>query len=155
MNNDIIGFTDPQVRPSDSTCKIIETLNFYNNKNKFYSLAYGCRNDIAILNKFDANEVSILFFKKHTFFANRVFTLMLIYNLLKASQNKFLDIFTDDFQMLNKPTHTSRSLIDHDSVKKAFMEGLFINITAEKKFFSDDAIRTVIEKSSVDFHIYL
>lgn len=77
------------------------------------------------------------------------------YNLLKASQNKFLDIFTDDFQMLNKPTHTSRSLIDHDSVKKAFMEGLFINITAEKKFFSDDAIRTVIEKSSVDFHIYL
>ena len=79
MNNDIIGFTDPQVRPSDSTCKIIETLNFYNNKNKFYSLAYGCGNDIAILNKFDANEVSILFFKKHTFFANRVFTLMLIY----------------------------------------------------------------------------
>ena len=41
------------------------------------------------------------------------------------------------------------------TVKKAFMEGLFINITAEKKFFSDDAIRTVIEKSSVDFHIYL
>ena len=39
------------------------------------------------------------------------------YNLLKASQNKFLDIFTDDFQMLNKPTHTSRSLIDHDCQK--------------------------------------
>ena len=40
------------------------------------------------------------------------------YNLLKASQNKFLDIFTDDFEMLNKPTHTSRSLIDHVSIKK-------------------------------------
>ena len=77
------------------------------------------------------------------------------YNLLKASQNKFLDIFTDDFEMLNKPTHTSRSLIDHVSIKKAFREGLFINITAEKIYFSDDAIRIVIEKSSVDFHIYL
>ena len=77
------------------------------------------------------------------------------YNLLKASQNKFLDIFTDDFEMLNKPTHTSRSLIDHVSIKKTFREGLFINITAEKIYFSDDAIRIVIEKSSVDFHIYL
>ena len=77
------------------------------------------------------------------------------YNLLKASQNKFLDIFTDDFEMLNKPTHTSRSLIDHVSIKKAFREGLFINITAEKIYFSDDARRIVIEKSSVDFHIYL
>ena len=29
-------------------------------KNKFLRLAYGCRNDVAVLNKFDANEVSIL-----------------------------------------------------------------------------------------------
>ena len=36
-----------------------------NNENKFLSLAYGCKNDIADLNKFDANGVSILSFKKH------------------------------------------------------------------------------------------
>ena len=65
INNDIIGFMETQIKPSDSTCKIIETLNlfhisFNNNENKFLSLAYGCRNDAAVLNKFDANEVSIL-----------------------------------------------------------------------------------------------
>ena len=30
INNDIIGFTETQTKPSDSTCKIIETLNFFN-----------------------------------------------------------------------------------------------------------------------------
>ena len=30
LNNDIIGFTETQIKPSDSTCKIIETLNFFN-----------------------------------------------------------------------------------------------------------------------------
>ena len=101
-------------------------INFNNNENKFLSLAYGCRNNVAVLNKFNANGVSILSFKKHAF-ANRVFTLMLVYrkqsmhmqeffqmlqyllatnsiditagefnyDLLKVSQNKFLDIFTD------------------------------------------------------------
>ena len=70
INNNIIGFTETQIKPSDSTSKIIETLNvfninFNNNENKFLSLAYGCKNDIAVLNKFDANGVSILSFKKH------------------------------------------------------------------------------------------
>ena len=36
-----------------------------NNENKFLSLAYWCKNDIADLNKFDANGVSILSFRKH------------------------------------------------------------------------------------------
>ena len=70
---------ETQIKPSNSTCKIIETLNlfnisFNNNENKFLSLAYGCRNDVAVLNKFDVNGVSILNFKKHDF-ADRVFTL--------------------------------------------------------------------------------
>ena len=48
INNDVIGFTETQVKPSDSTCKIIEILktfniNFNNNENKFIGLAYGCR----------------------------------------------------------------------------------------------------------------
>ena len=40
MNNDIIGFTETQTNSSDSTFKIIETLNFFklinfnHNKNK-------------------------------------------------------------------------------------------------------------------------
>ena len=64
VNNDIIGFTETQIKPSDSTCKIMEMLNlfninFNNNENKFLSLAYGCRNDVTVLNEFDANGVSI------------------------------------------------------------------------------------------------
>ena len=34
-------------------------------------------NDVGVLNKFDANGVSILNFKKHSF-VDRVFTLMLV-----------------------------------------------------------------------------
>ena len=83
INSDIIGITETQIKPSDSTCKVIETLNFFNinfnnNENKFLSPVYGCRNDVAVLNKFDTNGVSIANFKKHAF-AERVFTLMLVY----------------------------------------------------------------------------
>ena len=57
-NNDLLGFTEKQTNLSDSTSKIIETLNFFNinfnnKENKLLSLAYGCRN-IALLNKFNA-----------------------------------------------------------------------------------------------------
>ena len=131
INNDIIGFTETQINPSGSTCKIMETLNFFNvnfnnDENKFLSLAYVCANDVAILDKFNTNGESIFSFKKHAF-ADRVFILMLLdkkqsmqmeeffraleylvatyyidiiagdfnYDLLKVSENKFLDIFTD------------------------------------------------------------
>ena len=30
INNNIKGFTETQMKPSESTCKIIETLNFFN-----------------------------------------------------------------------------------------------------------------------------
>ena len=83
INSSIIGFTETQIKPSDSTCEVIEKLNFFNinfnsNESKFLGLAYGCRNDVAVLNKFDTNGVFIISFKKHAF-ANRVFTLMLVY----------------------------------------------------------------------------
>ena len=44
INHEIIGFTETQINPSNSTCKIIKTLNFFNinfnnNENKFLSLA--------------------------------------------------------------------------------------------------------------------
>ena len=37
------------------------------------------------------------------------------YDFFKVLQYIFLDIFTDHVQMVNKPTHTSGSLIDHIS----------------------------------------
>ena len=50
------------------------------------------------------------------------------YDLLKVSQNKFLDIFTDHIQIVNKSIHISRSLIDHVYIKKALMEEFFTNV---------------------------
>ena len=188
INNDIIGFTETQIKSSDSTSKIIETLNvlnFINNEIKFLNLAYGRRNDVAVLNKFDANEVSILSFKKHAF-ADRIFTLMLVYgkpsmhmqeffqmlhyllatysidiiagdfnyDLLKVLQNKFLDIFTDHVQMINKSTHISGSLIDHVYIKKTLMENFFTNVSVGNVYFSDHgAVRITVHKNYVDFHI--
>ena len=76
MDNDIVGVTQTQIKPSDSTCKITETLNFFNinfnnNKNKFLSLAYGWGNDVAFLNKFDAKGVSILYNLQETCFCQQ------------------------------------------------------------------------------------
>ena len=101
-----------------------------NNENKFLSLAYGCKNDIADLNKFDANGVSILSFRKHPCTCKtRIF-----YDLLKVFQNKFLDIFADHVQMVNNPTHISGSLTDHVYLKKALMEECFTNVSVENIF---------------------
>ena len=47
------------------------------------------------------------------------------YELLKVLQNNFLDTFTDHFEMVNKPTHISRFLIDHFYIKKALIEEIF------------------------------
>ena len=57
-SNNLTGFTEIQTKLSDSTSKIIETLNFFNinfnnKENKLLSFANGCRN-IALLNKFNA-----------------------------------------------------------------------------------------------------
>ena len=64
MKSDIIGLTETQISLSDSTCRIDETLNFFNinfnnSEDKFLSLAYGCRNNVAVLDKFDTNAVFI------------------------------------------------------------------------------------------------
>ena len=76
------------------------------------------------------------------------------YGLLKVLQDKFLDIFTNHVQMINKPTYISRSLIDHVYIKKALMEEFFTNVTVENIYFTDhDAIRIAIHKNFVDFHI--
>ena len=76
------------------------------------------------------------------------------YDLLKVSQNTFLDTFTDHAQMVNKPMHISGSLIDHVYFKKALMEKVFTNVTVENIYFSNhDTVRIAIHKNYVDFHI--
>ena len=61
----------------------MKTLNFFNiyfneKENKCLSLAYRCKNDVAVINRFDTNGVSILSLRKHAF-ADRVSTSMLIF----------------------------------------------------------------------------
>ena len=76
------------------------------------------------------------------------------YDLLKVSQNGFLDIFTDRVQTVNKPTHISGSLIEHAYLKKDLMEEFFTNATVGNIYFSDhDAVRIKIHKNYFDFHI--
>ena len=72
MNNGIIGFKETQINTLNSTCKWIDTLNslkinFSNNENKFLNLAYWCRNDVAVLDIFDAERVSVFSFNQTCF----------------------------------------------------------------------------------------
>ena len=64
----------------------------YDSEDKFLSLVYGCRNNVAVLEKFDTNEVFIFSFKKHDF-ADRIFTLILVYRKHSMWMQEF-------FQML-------------------------------------------------------
>ena len=82
--NDIIEFTETQIKPLDSTWEIVETLNLFNivfniNNDKVSSLANGCRNDVAVSNIFYANRVSILRFFLKLDFANKAFKVLLVY----------------------------------------------------------------------------
>ena len=78
------------------------------------------------------------------------------YDLLKVIENELLDIFTDHVQMVNKTTHISGSLIDHIYIKRTLMEEFCTSATVENIYFSDhDALRIVIKKNAVDFHINL
>ena len=55
----------------------------------------------------------------------------LAYDLLKMSENKRLDIFTDHVQMVNKPTHVSRFLINYVYIKKTLIKKFSTNVTVE------------------------
>ena len=78
--NGITGFTETRINSLDSTCKIIETLNL--------GLAHGCRNHVAVLDKLDANGVFIFSFKKDDF-ADRIFTLILVYRKQSLIMQEF------------------------------------------------------------------
>ena len=76
-------------------------------------------------------------------------------DLLKVTENKLLDIFTDHVQILNKPTHISGSLTDHVYIKKTWMYEFSINVTVENIYFSNhDALRIVIEKLFIFILVY-
>ena len=82
---------EKQINPSDSTCKINRMLNFFSidfNNSESKLQPYGCRNGVVVINKFDANGVSILGFKKHAF-ADRVFALMLVYRKQSMHMQEF------------------------------------------------------------------
>ena len=83
IDNDAVWFTETEINLSDSTCKIIKIFSFFNinvnkSENRFLNLANRCRNDVAVLYKFNGDGVSIFSFRKHAF-ANKVFTLILVY----------------------------------------------------------------------------
>ena len=169
MNNDIVGFWETQINPWVYTCKIIETLNFliinlYKNENKFLNLAYTCRNDVSVLDKFDTNGVPIFSFKKNGFqsihtnvilqkailqdeklsqlmqylpAANSIdiITEDFNYDLLKVTEYKLLDILTDHVKIVNKSKHICGSLIGHAHIKNTLMEDFSIHVTVENVYF--------------------
>ena len=77
LNNSIMRFTEAQIKSSDTTCKIIKTLNFFNvNFNNNENNGY--RNDVGALNRFYANGLSILSYRNYAV-DDRVFVLTLFY----------------------------------------------------------------------------
>ena len=74
-------------------------------------------------------------------------------DMLKFSETKFLDIFTDHVQMVNKPKFLSGSLVDHVYIKNSLIKEYFINANVGNIYFSDhDAVRIIIEKNAFDFY---
>ena len=127
INNGIIGFTETQIIPSDFTCKISETLNSFhfnynNNKNKSLKLTYGCRDNVNTLDKFCANGVCLSSFKKYAF-ADKVFTLMLVYR--KGSMEEFFTnvtvetIYFSDVDTLRNVI--KKNTIDFQTIQKNLM----------------------------------
>ena len=49
------------------------------------------------------------------------------YDLLKVLKNKFFDVFTDQFKMVNKPIHISGSLIEQVCIEKTLMKEFLTN----------------------------
>ena len=65
INNDI-WFTEKEINLSDFTSKIMKTWIFVI-ESKFSSVVYRCRDDVAVLGKFDANRISIFIVEEHAF----------------------------------------------------------------------------------------
>lgn len=80
--NGFIGFRETQIKPSDFTSIIDDTLkdfnmSFNNSYEKSSNLLYGCQNDAVIIRNFDIDGITIISLKK-VHFTNCVFTLILV-----------------------------------------------------------------------------
>ena len=76
------------------------------------------------------------------------------HNLLKVSERHLLDTFTHHIQKVIKPTHISRSLIDHVYIRKTLMEESSTNVSVKNIYFlDDDSLRNAIEKNVIDFQM--
>ena len=72
---------------------------------------------------------------------------------MEKNGRKINSIFRDHAQIVNKSGNISVSLINHVYIKKILMEEIFTGATVENIYFSDyDPVRTLIDKSTVDFY---
>ena len=55
------------------------------------SLTYGCKNNVAISDKYDGNRVFLFSFKKHAL-VDRVFTLLVVYRKQSTRTQEFLQM---------------------------------------------------------------
>ena len=166
INNDI----ETQISLSDSTRRIVETLNFFNlnfnnSEDKFLSLAYGYRNNVAVLDKFDGNGVSIFSFKKHDF-ADRVFTLMLVYRKHSMQMQEFfqmleyllatnsIDIVAGDFNFdlleVSKNNLFSNHFTEHvqivnkpTHISGSLIDHVYIKKTLMEEFFANAIVENI------------
>lgn len=88
MKDDVIGFNEISIKPSDSTFIIDGTLkdfkmNYHKNEDKLLRLAYGCQGNDAI------NGTSIISLKKDNF-TDCIFILMLVYQKRQCHKMKLV-----------------------------------------------------------------
>lgn len=83
LKKDVIRHAETHMKSLESASIIYDTrknltLDYINNDDKFLSLTNGCQGEIAIIKKFDINDISIISLTKDNF-QERVFKLMLVY----------------------------------------------------------------------------
>ena len=65
-------------------------------------------------------------------------------------------IFTNHFNIVNKPTHMSGLLLDQVYIKKTLIEEFSTNVHVENIYFSDhDAARILVDENTVYFYTIL
>ena len=96
IKNDIVGFTETQVNPSDSMELVNEKfhnflMNYDNNNNKYLSLAYGYQDNIFMLRRFVINGISMFSFRKDVF-SEKIITMVLVYRAQSMTLEEFREI---------------------------------------------------------------
>ena len=75
------------------------------------------------------------------------------FNINHESERSMLTIFSDNIQVVDKPTHLRGALLDHVYVKKAVLKQFTVTCSVLNIYFSDhDDIQLEISAEDVDFH---